>query len=87
MLPAVLFGYTPRDRSVTKVPFWTLCDGGGYGRVPVTQGGSHFGGTVQLGWAGYFSNPLRLGLDGRACPGTTFRCGVLDAWIWQTRPR
>lgn len=34
-----MLGDTARRRSVTELPFWTLCDGEAYGGVAVTQGG------------------------------------------------
>lgn len=44
----VPFGYTPACRSVTKLPFRTLWDGGAYGPVAVTRGGSQGGRCVRL---------------------------------------
>lgn len=44
----VLLGYTPRRRSVREPLFRTLCDGGGYDRVAVTQGGAQGGRWVRL---------------------------------------
>ena len=49
-MTGVAFGYTPRGRSVAEPPFWTLCDGGAYGRVAVAQGVPQRDGSALLRW-------------------------------------
>lgn len=57
-------GYTPRGRCVTKVLFWTLCDGGSCGCVAVTQGVSQRDGSVALRYLASRAGPVQGASNG-----------------------